>query len=313
VVNAIREDYATYTYVSLDKVAYYSDGTEKKLGTYSAKLPIEVKPLTNWVLNEDVWGVYASGDLATTMGSKSKETADKFSFNRYVYNFSNEVAGQINKGMASVPNDIVFNDGDVEYKYANTNLEVVKKSEETTRLGEDDEKTTYAYACVASVLFGVAQEVTLPGTINLVKAPKNHDHGKVVATYCTSTPDESRSHWYNVACIQFEDGYRMVGMTSNEAMEFNFTMASWNGVNSAVYANGMWVPAVAEDNAGAGCMVWTGENGGRRVLDYITATAQGWNNGHNTVWDIRREGRISQDGYSVTFYLNGLAGQTLEF
>jgi hypothetical protein len=61
-------------------------------------------------------------------------------------------------------------------------------------------------------------------------------------------------------------------------------------------------------------MRWRDESGAsRRVLDYITATAQSWNNGHNTVVDVRREGKISADGYSVTFYLNGEPGQTLNF
>lgn len=314
-INAVRTDYPTYTWVSLDKIAYYSDGTNKKVGTFSAKLPISVNPLTNWVLNEDVWGVYTSGAFEGSQTGKSAEVAEKFfSYNQYSYRYANTVAGQTNALSVSAPNDIVFNDGDVEYKFSNSDLAVDNKGDNTSRVSEDESKTTYAYTCLAGVTFGESsQDCTLPGTINLVKAQRNHDHGKVVATYMTSTPDESRSHWYNVACIQFEDGYRMVGMTANESMSFNFTMASWGGVNSAVYTNGMWVPAFAEDNAGAGCMVWTGENGGRRVLDYITATAQGWNNGHNTVWDIRREGRISQDGYSVTFYLNGLAGQTLEF
>lgn len=314
-INAQRIDYPTYTFVSLDKIAYYSDGSEKKVGSYSAKLPISVNPLTNWVLNEDVWGVYTSGAFEGSQTGKSAEVAEKFfSYNQYSYRYANTVAGQTNALSVSAPNDIVFNDGDVEYKFSNSDLAVDNKGDNTSRVSEDESKTTYAYTCLAGVTFGESsQDCTLPGTINLVKAQRNHDHGKVVATYMTSTPDESRSHWYNVACIQFEDGYRMVGMTANESMSFNFTMASWGGVNSAVYTNGIWVPAFAEDNAGAGCMVWTGENGGRRVLDYITATAQGWNNGHNTVWDIRREGRISQDGYSVTFYLNGLAGQTLEF
>jgi hypothetical protein len=317
-INAQRVDYPTYTFVSLDKIAYYSDGTNKKVGTFSAKLPISVNPLTNWLINEDVWGVYVSGAFEGSQTGREAKTAEKFfSYNRYSYRYANTVAGQTNALSVSVPNDIVFNDGDVEYKFGNSELTVDNKGDNTSRVSEDESKTTYAYTCTAGVTFGESsQDCTLPGTINLVKMPEPepiHDHGKVVATYCTSTPDESRSHWYNVACIQFEDGYRMVGMTSNESMEFDFSMSSWNGVNSAVYTNGMWVPAFAEDNAGANCMVWTGENGGRRVLDYITATAQGWNNGHNTVWDIRREGRISEDGYSVTFYLNGLAGQTLNF
>lgn len=104
-------------------------------------------------------------------------------------------------------------------------------------------------------------------------------------------------------------------MANNDDTEFNFTMASTKDkVNSAVYYDGEYHPGIASDNKGANCMVWADENGkSRRSLDFISATAQGWNNGHNTVFDERREGKISEDGYSVTLYLNGLACQTLNF
>jgi hypothetical protein len=319
VIDANRVDYTTYTLVSLTKVAYYSDGHEEKVGTFSAKLPISVKALTNWTINADVWGVYTSNDLTNKMAAKSAKTAEKFfSYNQYTYNFSNEVSGQLNKGEVIVPNDIVFNDGDVEYNFANSDLNVKKNNEGTSFVSENDEKSTYSYACVAGVEFGeTSQEVTLPGTIYLAKQQPvepevNHEHGKIKATYMTSTPNENRSHWKNVAVIEFEDGYRMVGMAENNATEFNFTMSSTKNVNSAVYTGGKWIPAIAQDTDRS--MKWKDENGTtKRSLDYISATAQGWNNGHNTVVDVRREGKISEDGYSVTFYLNGLAGQTLNF
>lgn len=317
IINAQRHDYTTYTLVSLEKVAYYSDGTSNVVGKYEAQLPISVKALTNWTLTEDVFGVYTSGDLATSLASKSAKAEKSFSYNQYVSNFSNDVKGQLNKGQVSYPNDIIFNDGDVEYKFANSTLNVSKKNEGTSFVGEDDQKTTYSYACVAGVTFGESsQEVTLPGTINITKAEPepevNHEHGKIIATYMTSTPNENRTFWKNVAVIAFEDGYRMVGMAENDAMSFEFTMSSTKNVNSAVYANGTWMPAIAKDEAN--CMKWRDENGVKKaVLDYVSATAMAWNNGHNTVNDVRREGKISEDGYSVTFYLNGLAGQTLNF
>jgi len=318
VINAQRRDYTTYTWVSLEKVAYYSDGNSSVIGKYEAQLPISVKALTNWTLTEDVWGVYTSGDLATTMASKSAKAEKSFSYNQYVSNFSNDVKGQLNKGQVSYPNDIVFNDGDVEYKFANSDLSVKKNDEATSFVGEDDQKTTYSYACVAGVTFGESsQEVTLPGTIIITKdAPEEpevtHEHGKIVATYMTSTPNENRTFWKNVAVIQFQDGYRMVGMAENDATSFDFTMSSTKDVNSAVYANDTWMPAIAADESN--CMKWRDENGVKKaVLDYVSATAMAWNNGHNTIQDVRREGRISEDGYSVTFYLYGLAGQTLNF
>ena len=320
VENAARVDYPTYTLVSLDKYAYYTDGTSKKVGSYNAKLPISVNPLTNWVLNETVWGVYTSDEFAGTQVGKVAKTAEKFfSYNNYTYNYANNVAaGAVNKFAVSVPNDIVFKDDDVEYAFNNSELVCEKKNENTALKAETAENTTYTYACVANVNFGGAdQTVTLPGTINLAKDLRNHEHGKVVATYMTSTPNENRNYYYNVAVIAFEDGYRMVGMTNNDGTTFNFTMSSTkNSVNSAAYSKtaGKYVPAKAVDDTYARNMKWYDENGNKlQVLDYTSATAQRWNNTHNTVVDVRREGKISADGYSVTFYLNGIAGQTLNF
>jgi hypothetical protein len=130
----------------------------------------------------------------------------------------------------------------------------------------------------------------------------------------TSTPNEDRSYWKNVAVIKFEDGYHMIGLADNNDMSFNFTMTSYSDVNSAVYANGQWIPSKAEDSETSRCMIWRDENNApKRTLDFITATRNAWNNGHNTVSDIRREGKISDGGYTVTFYLNGIAGQKLSF
>jgi len=315
VINAVRTDYPTYTFVTLDKIAYYSDGSEKKVGTYSAKLPIEVKPLTNWIINTNVWGVYTSNDFSGAQQSRNKKTAEKFFvYNQYAYVYSNEVSTEQNRLSVSVPNDIVFNDGQVEYAFSNSELAVSKKNEDVVMTSNTSSLSKYAYTCVADVKFGeAAQDVTLPGTINLNL--REHTHGKVIATYMTTTPNEDRSFYKSVAVIAFEDGYRMVGMTTNSGTSFDFTMESnVVSVNSAVYTGGKWMPSIAENNTAKKCMIWKDEAGtAKRTLDFITATAEYWNNGHNTIWDVRREGRISADGYTVEFYLNGLFGQRMEF
>lgn len=316
VENAARVDYPTYTLVSLDKYAYYTDGTSKKVGSYSAKLPIEVTPLTNWVLNETVWGVYTSDEFAGTQMAKVAKTAEKFfSYNNYTYNYANNVAaGAVNKFAVSVPNDIVFKDADVKYAFNNSDLVVSKKNENTALKAETAENTTYTYACVANVNFGGAEQtVNLPGTINLKKDNRNHEHGKVVATYMYTTLNEGGDYQKSTATIAFADGYKMIAVADYSAMTFEFTMNSKaSGVNSACWNGYAWVPSIASDNAKY--MLWKNENGGNmRSLNYVTATAKRWNDGHNTVVDVRREGKISADGYSVTFYLNGIAGQTLEF
>ena len=190
-------------------------------------------------------------------------------------------------------------------------MHVDKGSETTKKTGTESGVDVYSYGCEAIVKYGDGvQRVTLPGTIKV--DTRSHEHGKIRATYMTTTPNEDRSFYKSVAVIEFEDGFRKVGMAENNQNSFDFTMTSTVDVNSAVYADGRWMPAKASDDAR--CMRWRDESGAsRRVLDYITATAQSWNNGHNTVVDVRREGKISADGYSVTFYLNGEPGQTLNF
>lgn len=316
VINAERHDYSTYTNVMLEKVAVYSDGSKEPAGKFSANLPINVTPLTNWVLNVETLGTYTSGAFSGTEQGRNQKTAEKFFvYDQILYRYANTVAGKENALSVSVPNNIVFNDGDVEYRFNNTNLTVNKGAENTTFSTETSTNKVYKYGVVANVTFGASQSVNLPGTINVKKAEENHAHGKVKEVIFTTTPNEDRSFYKSACVIVFEDGYRMVGLADNGAKSFSFTMSSTvNGVNSAVYADGKWQVSKAEDNTSAKCMIWRNEAGAaKRTLDFVTATAQKWNNGHNTVVDVRRKAQISSDGYSVTLYLNGNAGQTLKF
>lgn len=311
-----RTDYTSYTNVVVEKFAVYTDGTRESVGKYNANLPINVSPLTNWVLNVDNLGTYVSNAFSGTQTGMTARTAEKFfSYNNYTYRYANTVAGKENALSVSVPNDIVFNDGDVEYRFNNTSLSVNKGAENTSLRSEDDSKKTYGYTCVANVIFGASQAVTLPGTINVKKAEPetNHEHGKIKEVLFTSTPNENRSSYKNVCVIVFEDGYRSIGMAENAAPTFNFNMSSKvAGINSTVYAGGSWIPAKAVD--GSSYMTWYDESGkSRRNLDYLTANRDRWNNGHNTVKDVERSAKISNDGYSVTLYRQGNAGQTLHF
>lgn len=307
VINASRNDYPTYTAVALEKIAVYTDGTEKSVGKFNASLPITVSPLTNWTITVDALGTYVANAFSGNQTGKVARTAEKFfNYNQYTYRYANTVAGQENALSVSVPNDIIFNDGDVEYKFSNTSLNVAKGNETTTQKGDN----VYAYNVVANVTFGASQAVTLPGTINVDAS--NHEHGKVKDVIFTTTQDENKSYYKSVCVIVFEDGYRSIGMTDNGSKVFSFTMSSTtNGVNSAVY-DGKWVPSKANDDST--CMIWRNESGAKkRVLDYISATAQAWNNGHNTIIDVRRSYNIIDGGYGVSLSLNGSAGQTLHF
>jgi hypothetical protein len=312
-----RTDYPTYTNVTVEKFAVYTDGTRESAGKYSANLPINVSPLTNWVLNVDNLGTYVSNAFSGTQTGMTARTAEKFfSYNNYTYRYANTVAGKENALSVSVPNDIVFNDGDVEYRFNNTSLNVAKGSENTTFSTETNSNKVYKYNVVANVVFGATQSVNLPGTVNVKKDdPKNHEHGKVKTVLFTSTIDENRSFYKSVCVIVFEDGYRSIGMAENSANTFNFNMSSTtNGVNSTVYTGSKWIPSIAVDENSDGCMVWYDENyTPRRTYDFLSANRNKWNNGHNTVVDVRRSYTLIDGGYGVTLKLNGNAGQSLHF
>jgi hypothetical protein len=314
--NGDRNDFTTHTSVVVEKIAIYSDGSRETVDKPSANLAITVTPETNWTLNVDQLGTYVANAFSYTLISKEPKKSGNFSYNEYTYRASNTVAGKTNSVLIKVPNDIVYEDKDIRHEFANTGLSVAKGNEATTFRSEDDSKKTYGYTCVANVIFGASQAVTLPGTINVKKAEPqpepNHEHGKVKDVIFTTTQDENKSYYKSVCVIVFEDGYRSIGMTDNGSKVFSFTMSSTvSGVNSAVY-DGKWVPSKANDDST--CMIWRNESGAKkRVLDYISATAQKWNNGHNTISDPRRSYTIIDGGYGVTLSLNGSAGQTLHF
>ncbi len=305
----------TYVTPSWEKIQVNPDGSRETVEKDAANLPISVTPETNWTINVDNLGTYVSNAFAKTLISKTPKKSGNFSYNEYTYRVYNTVAGQTNSLLVKVPGDIVREKDDERQEYQTTELIVNKGAESTTFKSEDDSKKVYSYSVVANVIFGASQSVNLPGTINLKKAEPetNHEHGKVREVLFTSTPNENRSFYKNVAVIVFEDGYRSIGMAENSSKTFTFNMSSKvSGINSTVYSGGAWMPAKAVD--GSSYMTWYDESGkSRRNLDYLTANRDKWNNGHNTVVDVRRSYTIIDGGYGVTLTLDGVVGQTLHF
>jgi hypothetical protein len=306
----------TYVTPSWEKIQVNPDGSRETVEKDVANLPIKVTPETNWTLNVDQLGTYVSNAFNKTLISKTPRKYGNFSCNVYVYRVYNTVDGQMNSVLVEIPGDIVHEKDDEKQEYANTELVVTKGSEATTFSTETSANKIYKHNVVANVTYGATQSVNLPGTVNVKKATEpeiNHEHGKVREVLFTSTPNENRSSYKNVCVIVFEDGYRSIGMAENAAPTFNFNMSSKvAGINSTVYAGGSWIPAKAVD--GSSYMTWYDESGkARRNLDYLTANRDRWNNGHNTVKDVERSAKISNDGYSVTLYRQNSAGQTLHF
>lgn len=309
----------TYVTPSWEKIQINPDGSRETVEKDAANLPISVTPETNWTINVDQLGTYVSNSFNKTLISKTPKKSGNFSYNEYVYRVYNTVAGQTNSLLVKVPGDIVREKDDERQEYQTAELIVNKSAESTTFSTETSTNKVYKYNVVANVTYGATQSVNLPGTVNVKKAAPepepNHEHGRVKTVLFTSTIDENRSFYKSVCVIVFEDGYRSIGMAENSANTFSFNMSSTtSGVNSTVYTGSKWIPSIAVDENSDGCMVWYDENyTPRRTYDFLSANRNRWNNGHNTVVDVRRSYTIIDGGYGVTLKLNGNAGQTLHF
>jgi hypothetical protein len=296
-----------------EKLMYFSDGTTKNDGTIKLERPWTSVPESNWLINTDHIGTYVSDNFSVSQTTKKEVKSGNFTLEETTYRFLNHVSGKDNYGKTTIVTRCGYNDGKYACEFDIPSHSVEKGSEATKKTSTESGIDTYTYGCEAVVRYGNGiQRVNLPGTI-LVDT-RTHEHGKVNEVLFTTTENEGRNSYLSVCVIVFEDGFRSIGMTGNGDTDFSFKLTSRvNGINSAVF-NGSWIPANAQDLPGEGCMTWFDESGKDiRSYSYVKGNRNGWNNGNNTVIDPRRKGEISEDGYSVTFYLNGNKGKTLVF
>ncbi len=280
---------------SLTWVTKYSNGYEKT-ESVNHFFALSIQKLTNWASKEENANS-TTGAANVSLESSNNEKDGDWSNVREVrkVNTFATLAGsnQENALRASVPNSITFSRDGETYTFASLNFDANEAGQNVSKTSEDDFATVYGYSDNIDINFGGKNFAnTLNGTITVEK-PWESDvpgYGKFKYAVTTATPNENRSSWVYVLSAHFEKGTLPIKIARGaNSIDLNaakslFTSNTSDAINSLVYTDGKWVNSIAEDNSGARCMIWKDENGtAKRTLDYVTATRNSWNDGHNTV------------------------------
>lgn len=132
--------------------------------------------------------------------------------------------------------------------------------------------------------------------------------GKLLNVQHTTTITEMSGSWVYIVALTFENKFLPIRVSRNGAVTVDINSAtSYNqNLNSAVYSNGQWISAIAEDRQAY--MIWSDQYGTpKRSLNYVTATAIGWNDGHNTVQNFATSSSISDGTITIKFWGNPIA------
>jgi hypothetical protein len=279
---------------SLTWVTKYSNGYETT-ESVSHFFALSIEKLTNWASTEENANS-TTGAATVNLDSSTNEVDGNCSNVREVRTVNTVAAlagsNQNNTLRASMPNNIVFSRDGQTYAFAVLNFNANEAGQNVSKTSESDVATVYGYSDNIDINFGGRNFAnTLNGQITVEKTldPDFPEYGKYKFSVVTATPNEARNSWYYVLSVHFEKGTLPIkigrGATSinlDEAKSL-FTSNTNDAINSLVFANGTWMNAMASDEAN--CMKWKDENGTKRaVLDYVSATAMAWNDGHNTVF-----------------------------
>lgn len=276
---------------SLTWVTKYSNGYEKT-EAISHFFALKIEELTNWTSTE-ANSNSSTGAATVNLESSNNEVDGYWSCTREErkVNTIATLAGstQNNTLHASMPNSITFSRDGKTYNFAALNFVANEAGQNVSKTSEDDFETVYGYTDKININFGGRDfSNTLNGTINVEKpwVPDIPDYGKFKFAVCTATPNENRSSWVYVVSAHFERGTLPIKIERNAtSVDLDFSLFTTNtddAINSLVYTGGQWINSIASDERN--CMLWKDENGTKkRVLDYVTATALGWNDGNNTI------------------------------
>lgn len=117
--------------------------------------------------------------------------------------------------------------------------------------------------------------------------------------------------WVYVVALTFENRFLPIRVYRNGSIVLDTSCSTSNitGLNCAACgprSNNIWVPAKAWDDSNA--MLWEDENGTKiNVLDYISATAIAWNDGHNTIQNFATTSSISDKTLKIYLWGNEIA------
>ncbi len=300
---------------SLDFVTIYSDGSEKSEAqqkSFSRSLTV----LTNWS------AVEANANQSTSSASVSLQntSAGKDGFwswnneTRSITTTANLNSSTQNNAWKSVePNDIVFTREGKTYRFETIMFNAVEAGANVAKKSETDESAVYGYSDKINVMFGSNTVSSVaPGTITVAKENWTPDFpiewGRFTGAKATVACNEEKKDWVHTLSLHFENGTLPVVIRKSDttiaidkSLFANDTNSKFNG---AVYADGKWINAIAEN--ASKYMIWRDTNNTPKdMLVYSTATMWNWNNGHNTVVSQSFSFDITNDGAKLIVYKDG--------
>ena len=119
--------------------------------------------------------------------------------------------------------------------------------------------------------------------------------------------------WVYVVALTFENRFLPIRVYRNGSIVLDTSCSTSNiaGLNCATCgprSNNIWIPARAVDQTSARAMVWYNESGvAINALDYVTATAIHWNDGHNTIQNFATTSSISDKTLKIYLWGNEIA------
>ena len=320
----IRIESAYATDVTYDGAAYsfvehyvLSNGTEasarKTYNRFAPSVSITSAPVSEVITaNPTSW----SSSIASTVdiGESLYESYDGWNMYFEEYDIAADYVNEGNSytitARAEVASRMVYRD-----QYLTVNFTASTPAFNTSVLQEYN-TTTQTYdtnfivgAVSGSLTASDSHYVAVYNTTAISDFPS--EWGKITNVQHTVTPSEDRTSWVYIVALSFENRFLPIRVYRDGVVvvDTNCSTAYQANLNCAVYASsyeGTWIPSIAENASSS--MRWKNKNGeGRRALDYITATAMGWNDGHNTVQNFATSSTISNGTLTIKLWGNTIA------
>lgn len=318
-VTDVNYDGATYSFVEHYRL---SNGTEaatnKSYSRLAPSVTITSSPVTEIVsANPTSWS--SSIVSSTLVGEELYESYE--GWNAYVNKY--DIAAEyINEGVtypiaaqAVAGSRVIYNDGFVTVNF--TSATPTFSSSYTQNYIADTQvyNTDFIISTVSgSLTASDSRNVSVYMQTAITDFPA--EWGKLLNVQHTVAPNRREGgsrDWVYVVALTFENRFFPIRVRRNGSIVADTACSTTNiaGLNCAVEGsrtNYVWVPSRGYDSPADHCMIWEDEHGTKiNVLDYMTASIIGWNDGHNTVQNFATTSSISDKTLKIYLWGNEIA------
>ena len=299
---------------SLDFVTKYNDGTEE-VEKVNKSFARSLKCTSNWKAFENNADQFTHM-LNVVLSASKKMNDGAWSWNEETRNITNiadlAASHQTNSWVSVDPNAITYTRNGKTYSFNAVEFNVMGAGENVKLASDEEEMSVYTYASAINVKFGDNTVSSVaPGTIVVAKEIKGDfpaEWGKFVSATGTVSCNEANNNWVYTWSLHFENGTLpvIVGQDADKAVvdQSLFAYDTNSALNSAVFKNGSWINAIAQDKTHS--MMWLNSEGqAKNALNYATATMWHWNHGDNTVFNSDFTFSIENNGKKLVVKKNG--------